>query len=148
MQRRVVTAQLLPALVVAVALGRAATALAVCGDAIGDGQVTVSDGVRTWRAAADLSSSCDSNCDFDGSGTITVSDGVNVLRKAADLPVVENCPNAGNPVSTILGHTIDLFGPLTKIGAVGGAAAAAASTCDNAGGGFQQTSDGFTFDDC
>jgi len=140
-------------------LGVAATARAVCGDANGDGNVTVSDGVQTLRAAAGLSSSCDTDCDFDGNGAITVSDGVNVLRKAADLPVLENCPNNGNPVSTMIGHTLGLFGPLTKIGAVGGAAGAAraagtratmaaASICDNASGGFQETTDGFTFDDC
>ncbi len=157
MRRRVVTRSCLTALAVVAVVGVATRARAVCGDANGDGQVTVSDGVQTLRAAAGLSSSCDTDCDFDGNGTITVSDGVNVLRKAADLPAAENCPNNDNPVSTMIGHSLGLFGPLTKIGAVGGAGAAsararatvsAASICDNASGGFQQTADGFTFDDC
>jgi hypothetical protein len=127
----------------------AAGAYAVCGDANGDGNVSVTDGVQVLRAAADLSSNCGGNddCDVDGSGSITVTDGVNVLRKAAGLSSVDNCPN--NPVSSLIGHTIDIFGPITKVGAVGGASAAGSiSPCDNASGGFQQTSDGFVFDDC
>ena len=58
----------------------------VCGDATGDGIVTVTDGVQTLRAAAQLATTCTTaTCDVDGSGTITVTDGVNVLRKAAGL---------------------------------------------------------------
>ncbi len=65
----------------------------VCGDADGNGSVTVSDGVQTLRSAAGLTSSCtDPVCDVDGSGAITVTDGVNVLRGAADLPFTSNCP--------------------------------------------------------
>src|SRR5262249_39752059 len=67
-----------------------------CGDADGNGSVTVSDGVQTLRAAADLSTTCTlARCDVDGSGSITVSDGVNVLRKAADLSAPEACPGGG-----------------------------------------------------
>lgn len=65
----------------------------ICGDADLSGAVTVTDGVQTLRAAAELSSSCTAaRCDVDGSGAITVSDGVNVLRAAADLPIDANCP--------------------------------------------------------
>lgn len=66
-----------------------------CGDADGNGSVTVSDGVNVLRAAADLSSPCASAavCDVDGSGQTTVSDGVNVLRAAADLPASLTCPD-------------------------------------------------------
>jgi len=138
----------LQTLAAAVVVGMHATAFAVCGDANGDGRVSVSDGVQTLRAAAGLSSVCGGTCDFDGSGAITVSDGVNVLRKAAGLAATEACPEA-DPVSSVIGHTLDVFGPLTKVGAVGGAAAAGSiSPCDNPGGGFQQTSDGFVFNDC
>ncbi len=63
-------------------------ATSLCGDADGNGIVTVTDGVQTLRAAAGLSSACTAaRCDMDGSGTVTVTDGVNVLRKAAGLPV-------------------------------------------------------------
>lgn len=149
MRRRVATRGILQALVAAVVVGAMpVTALAVCGDANGDGNVTVSDGVQTLRAAAGLSSQCATDCDVDGSGAITVSDGVNVLRKAAGLAVTDACPN-GDPVSSLIGHTLDIFGPLTKVGAVGGAGAAGSSSpCDNAGGGFQENTDGFVFDDC
>jgi len=61
----------------------------VCGDANGDGRVTVTDGVQVLRAAAGLSSDCTpARCDVDGNGTISVTDGVNVLREAAALPSV------------------------------------------------------------
>ncbi|MEO6028218.1 MAG: hypothetical protein ABIR79_15245 [Candidatus Binatia bacterium] len=65
----------------------------ICGDADLSGAITVTDGVQTLRAAAELSSSCTAaRCDVDGNGPITVSDGVNVLRAAADLPITSNCP--------------------------------------------------------
>ena len=77
-------------------LGAAVSAAAqVCGDADGNGSVTVTDGVQVLRGAAGLSSSCSdhaNDCDVDGSGSTTVTDGVNVLRKAASLPITENCP--------------------------------------------------------
>jgi hypothetical protein len=64
----------------------------ICGDADGSGTVTVTDGVQTLRAAADLSSPCTpARCDVDGSGTITVTDGVLVLRDAAGLPLGGTC---------------------------------------------------------
>lgn len=67
----------------------------VCGDADGNGNVTVTDGVQVLRSAAGLSSSCTehpNNCDVNGSGGTTVTDGVAVLRKAAALPITEACP--------------------------------------------------------
>ena len=65
----------------------------VCGDADGNGEITVSDGVQVLRAAAELSSSCTvARCDVDGNGTISVSDGVNVLRAAAGLSFTPACP--------------------------------------------------------
>ncbi len=62
-----------------------------CGDADGNGLVTVSDGVQALRAAAGLGACTSTGCDVDGNGRVTVSDGVNVLRKAAGLLVLENC---------------------------------------------------------
>ena len=69
------------------------TGSAICSDADGSGSVTVTDGVQTLRAAAELSSVCvPTRCDLDGNGTISVTDGVNVLRAAAGLPFPANCP--------------------------------------------------------
>jgi hypothetical protein len=82
-----------------------------CGDADGNGSVSVSDGVQTLRAAAELPSTCALGvCDMDGNGSITVTDGVSVLRKAAELPVAENCSGAvaGQP-STVLAELQPLF---------------------------------------
>jgi hypothetical protein len=65
----------------------------VCGDADGNGELSVSDGVQVLRAAAELSSSCtEARCDVDGNGAISVSDGVNVLRGAAGLSFTAACP--------------------------------------------------------
>jgi hypothetical protein len=69
----------------------------LCGDADGNGNVTVSDGVQTLRAAAGLSTTCTpERCDVDGGGTVSVSDGVNVLRAAAGLSVRLQCPSGGS----------------------------------------------------
>lgn len=66
----------------------------ICGDANGDGNVTVTDGVVVLRRAADLPGACDVRaCDTDANGTISVTDGVNVLRLAAELGANANCPN-------------------------------------------------------
>mgnify|MGYP003693732739 CR=1 FL=1 len=62
-----------------------------CGDANGNDDVTVTDGVQALRAAAGLSSSCEDGCDVDGSGTVSVTDGVNILRKAAGFAINEAC---------------------------------------------------------
>ena len=65
----------------------------LCGDADANGSITVTDGVQTLRAAAELSTSCTpERCDVDGSGAISVTDGVNVLRGAAGLPFTSDCP--------------------------------------------------------
>jgi hypothetical protein len=71
-----------------------AVALDRCGDADGNGAITVTDGVQTLRAAAGLASSCTlARCDLDASGTVSVTDGVNVLRAAAGLAVTLGCPS-------------------------------------------------------
>jgi hypothetical protein len=47
----------------------------LCGDAVEDGRITVSDGVNVLRAAADLPSACDEDVDAsdaDGNGEVTV----------------------------------------------------------------------------
>ncbi len=65
----------------------------LCGDADANGSVTVTDGVQTLRAAADLPSPCTlARCDMDGNGTLSVSDGVHVLRGAAGLTFTADCP--------------------------------------------------------
>jgi hypothetical protein len=88
-----------------------ARAADVCGDADGNGSVTVSDGVQTLRAAADLSSTCTpARCDLDGGGSITVTDGVNVLRAAAGLSVSLACPGGG-PTCTSATITVSLRVP-------------------------------------
>jgi hypothetical protein len=97
MRRRVPKRGILSALaavVVVVGFAAASADAQVCGDANGDGQVSVSDGVQALRAAAGLPSVCDDDCDVDGNGSISVTDGVNILRKAAGLAIVEACPPA------------------------------------------------------
>ena len=82
----------------------------VCGDADGNGTVTVTDGVLTLRAAAALDSPCtNATCDVDGSGAITVTDGVNVLRSAAGLPAADECPSAAGQPATVLSELLPLF---------------------------------------
>lgn len=149
MRRRVAMRDVLQALAAAVTIGlTASTALAVCGDANGDGRVSVSDGVQALRAAAGLPSICAQDCDIDGNGEISVTDGVNILRKAAGLSIVEACPE-GNRVASLIGHTVDIFGPLTKVGAIGAATpAGTVFSCDNPEGGIDQSASGITFDDC
>lgn len=65
----------------------------VCGDADGNGQVSVTDGVNVLRTAAGLSGACSdpAPCDVDGNGAVSVTDGVNVLRAAAGLTVDFQC---------------------------------------------------------
>lgn len=83
--------------VIALSLVASAGRAQECGDADGSGHVTVSDGVQTLRAAADLSSDCTvAVCDVDGSGAITVTDGVLVLRKAAGLATSDRCASVGD----------------------------------------------------
>ncbi len=116
-------------------LAAAPAAAQVCGDANGDGDVTVSDGVQALRAAADLSSICDAGCDVDGNGSVTVSDGVNILRKAADLPVNEACDFTGQEANGVVSPSLSIFDGMTKIPGIGGASvsAAAPGDCENAG---------------
>jgi hypothetical protein len=85
-----------------------------CGDADGNDQVTVTDGVNVLRAAAGLSSGCPlSSCDIDGNGAISVTDGVNVLRAAAGLSASLSC--VADPfIASVQGQS-GVFGALTKI---------------------------------
>ncbi len=148
MRRRVPNRGNLSALAAPAILGIASSAAAVCGDANGDGRVSVSDGVQALRAAAGLESICAEDCDVDGNGEISVTDGVNILRKAAGLAIVEACPD-DDRVASVIGHTVDIFGPLTKIGAFGGAIPQGSlSPCENSGGSFDESDSGFVFGDC
>ena len=66
----------------------------VCGDADGNGSVTVTDGVHVLASAAEIGGYCGppaDACDVDGDGHNTVTDGVAVLRMAAGLPSVSQC---------------------------------------------------------
>ena len=66
-----------------------------CGDADGNGSVSVTDGVQTLRAAASLPSSCTpARCDVNDDGAVSVTDGVNVLREAAGLAPALTCPGS------------------------------------------------------
>lgn len=64
----------------------------LCGDADGNGALSVTDGVIVLRSAAGLATTCSASCDVDGSGSVTVTDGVNVLRRAAGLTGAAACP--------------------------------------------------------
>lgn len=110
----------------------------VCGDADGNGQVSVTDGVQALRAAATLTSTCTAaRCDVDGNGTVSVTDGVNILRKAASLPITENCPSTEAQVEELLQNTLPIFGQLTKVGGAAGAQIAETFACDNEDGFFE-----------
>lgn len=75
--------------------GTSALAQERCGDADGNGSVSVTDGVQTLRAAASLPSSCTpARCDVNDDGAVSVTDGVNVLREAAGLAPVLTCPGS------------------------------------------------------
>lgn len=90
----------------------------VCGDADGNGVVSVSDGVRALQAAAGLADRCETaRCDLDGSGGVGVSDGVNVLRVAAGLPALTACPLVPSLRLTAVATGLD--GPVLAIGAPG-----------------------------
>src|SRR5262245_13411991 len=75
----------------------------VCGDADGNGNVSVTDGVQALRAAAALSTTCTAGvCDIDGNGSISVTDAVNIIRKAAGLQVVEACQLVNQQVEELV----------------------------------------------
>ena len=118
-----------------IGLAAAPAAAQVCGDANGDGNVTVSDGVQALRAAADLPSVCDAACDVDGNGTVTVSDGVNILRKAADLAVNEACDFTGEEANGVVNPSFGVFDAMTKIPGIVAASVseAAPGDCENSG---------------
>lgn len=126
----------------------------VCGDADNSGSVSVTDGVQALRAAAGLSSTCDtnSNCDIDGNGSVSVTDGVNILRKAAELPVSEACVAGTNSeVASLLKQSIPVFGGFGQLTKIGSASAnAAEAPCENADGfvSFDEVNNEFDFDNC
>ena len=111
---RTLTAALL--LGAAVGLWSRPAAAEVCGDADGNGVVSLTDGVRALRAAAALPNGCDlAVCDVDGSGTVSVTDGVRVLRAAAGLAADLVCPAlAPDPLSggatTVFDASVNAFG--------------------------------------
>lgn len=113
---RVVTCASVASVFLLAALAATASAQ-TCGDADGNGNVTVTDGVQVLRAAAGLSSTCSdhaSSCDVDGSGGATVSDGVNVLRKAAGISITESCPGGGDTGD--VAEVTDALVPLLTLG--------------------------------
>jgi hypothetical protein len=120
-----------------------------CGDADGNGSVTVTDGVQALRAAAGLSSTCGATCDVDGSGSVTVTDGVNILRKAAGIAIAESCGFNGQ-VQALLKQTLPLFGSLTKVSTGASAQAAGDSGCENPDGQIEidQANNEIDFFDC
>ncbi len=112
----------------------APAAAQICGDANGNGTITVTDGVQALRAAADLSSTCEDGCDVDGSGAITVSDGVNILRKAAGIAFNEACDFTGQEANGVVSPSLSIFDAITKVPGIGSASALiAAGDCDNDG---------------
>jgi glucose/arabinose dehydrogenase len=102
----------------AAALAARPVSAQVCGDADGNGDVTVTDGVLVLQAAAGLGDRCDGTvCDVDGNGSVTVSDGVNTLRLAADLAAFTACPIA--PALRLTPVATGLDQPLLALGAPG-----------------------------
>lgn len=105
----------------------------VCGDADGNGAVTVTDGVQALRAAAGLSNACAAGrCDVDGNGSVSVTDGVNILRKAAGLTIAEACP--GSSANQAVRAFLDEMTKIAQIPGVtsarAGAAPAGTTPCD------------------
>jgi hypothetical protein len=125
----------------------------VCGDADGNGNVTVTDGVQTLRAAASLSSSCTpAACDVDGNASTTVTDGVNVLRKAAGLSSPDACGGGGG-VTQEVQSLIQEIQPFLSVGLgfiPAGGAQAQQSLCENAedGGEIIVEEGSIEFTDC
>ncbi len=133
--------------VVCLVTGFPACAAALCGDADGDGRVTVSDGVQALRAAADLSNACTTSCDVDHDRSIGVSDGVNILRTAAELPAIQDCPTTTDDVGRLIAPPVSAFGPdLIKTPPF--LLAAATTSCDNAEGSVVDVPGGFVFTHC
>ncbi len=100
-----------------------AAAAQECGDANGNGSITVTDGVQVLRAAADLASDCTpERCDVNANGSTTVTDGVAVLRAAAGLSVVLQCPGGQQIEMRALGTSRlspGIAGPVVQIDAQG-----------------------------
>lgn len=123
-RRRFVRPTSLPLVLLAV-LVPAIAAAQPCGDADGNGSVTVTDGVQVLRAAAGLASNCTlERCDVNASGSITVTDGVVVLRAAAGLSVTLECPGASQVEVRSLGTsplTPGVPGPVLQVDVQGAA---------------------------
>jgi glucose/arabinose dehydrogenase len=111
--------RLLASTVVMIAMSGVPVAAQTCGDADGNADVNVTDGVRALQAAAGLDGRCTTAaaCDLDGDGRITVVDGVNVLRLAADLPTFAACPIV--PALRLTPVATELAAPLFVSGAPG-----------------------------
>jgi hypothetical protein len=119
-KRGVVRLLLVVTVVLWTALGASSAYAQPCGDADGNGNVSVTDGVQALRAAAGLPSSCAAGrCDVDGNGSISVTDGVNVLRKVAGLAITEACPGGSTNASVRA-----FVGEMTKIARITGASSA------------------------
>lgn len=86
-----ITTIIAAALAASVCIGSRPALAAVCGDANGNGTVTVTDGVQMLRSAVGLSGCELKICDLTLDGRMTVTDGVLALRKAANLPADASC---------------------------------------------------------
>jgi hypothetical protein len=127
-------ARLFLSIAIAVTLASGEAAAQTCGDADGNGSVSVTDGVQVLRFAAGLASSCtDARCDVDGSGGVTVTDGVNVLRRVAGLSAPSACPGGGGDG---VQESIDAIVPFLAFGFefVGDVGLSATSAAAPAGG--------------
>jgi hypothetical protein len=123
----------------------------VCGDADGNGDVTVTDGVQALRAAAGLSTTCTTSiCDLNVDGNVTITDGVLTLRRAAGLSADTSCLVA--QAGAVLGRTRGILEigigaiPSTTAGA-GVTAFATTMPCPD-GGSTTDNGNGFTDVDC
>ncbi len=100
----------------AVGLWTGSSRAEVCGDADGNGSVSLTDGVRALRAAAALPDGCATAvCDVDGNGSVSVTDGVRILRAAAGIDAALVCPAlAPDPLlgggTTVFDTSVNAFG--------------------------------------
>src|SRR3954467_7102409 len=78
----------------------AAPAVAVCGDATGDGVISSSDALIALRTAVGTSTCVPPRCDTNHSGKITSTDAHTILKSAVGQLVGLHCPPAEEPGST------------------------------------------------
>jgi len=88
------------ALFVIPVLCSASGAIAVCGDATGDGVIASSDALLTLRTAVGAAVCVPPRCDTNQSGTITAGDAHTILRSAVGEAVDLDCPPEEVPAST------------------------------------------------